>query len=45
LVNLAPRKLQGVESQGMILMSDTPDGKFTFIEPERDGVNNGESVS
>jgi len=45
LVNLAPRKLRGVESQGMILMSDTPDGKLTFIEPEKEGVNNGESVS
>ncbi len=44
LVNLAPRTLRGVESQGMILMSDTPDGKLTFIEPERD-VQNGEQVS
>ncbi len=45
LVNLAPRKLRGVESQGMILMSETPDGKLTFIEPEKDSVKNGESVS
>ena len=45
LVNLAPRKLRGVESEGMILMSETPDGKLTFIEPERDSVNNGEQVS
>ena len=45
LVNLAPRKLRGVESQGMILMSDTPDGKLTFIEPDADSVNNGEKVS
>ena len=45
LVNLAPRNLRGVESQGMILMSDTTDGKLTFIEPEKEGVNNGESVS
>ncbi len=45
LVNLAPRKLRGVESQGMILMSETTDGKLTFIEPEKEGVNNGESVS
>ncbi len=44
LVNLAPRTLRGVESQGMILMSDTPDGKLTFIEPERD-VKNGERIS
>ena len=45
LVNLAPRKLRGVESQGMILMSDTADGKLSFIEPERDSVSNGESIS
>ncbi|MCF6278875.1 MAG: methionine--tRNA ligase [Flavobacteriaceae bacterium] len=44
LVNLAPRTLRGVESQGMILMADTKDGKLAFIEPERD-VENGESVS
>jgi len=45
LVNLAPRKLRGVESQGMILMSDTPDGKLCFIEPDKAQVNNGEQVS
>jgi len=45
LVNLAPRKLRGVESQGMILMTDTPDGKLAFIEPENDSVKNGEQVS
>ena len=45
LVNLAPRKLRGVESQGMILMSDTADGKLSFIEPERDSVSNGEQIS
>jgi len=45
LVNLAPRKLKGVESQGMILMTDTPDGKLAFIEPENDSVANGEQVS
>jgi len=45
LVNLAPRKLRGVESQGMILMSDTADGKLSFIEPEQDSVSNGERIS
>jgi methionyl-tRNA synthetase len=45
LVNLAPRKLRGVESQGMILMTDTPDGKLAFIEPANDSVANGEQVS
>jgi len=45
VVNLAPRKLKGIESQGMILMTDTPDGKLAFIEPENDAVANGEQVS
>lgn len=45
LVNLAPRKLRGVESQGMILMSDTSEGKLSFIEPDADSVANGEKVS
>ncbi len=44
LCNLAPRKLRGVESQGMILMTDTPDGKLAFVEPSEE-VKNGEQVS
>lgn len=45
LVNLAPRILKGVESQGMILMTNTPDGKLAFIEPENDSVSNGAQIS
>ncbi|MGV8945404.1 MAG: methionine--tRNA ligase [Lutibacter sp.] len=45
LVNLAPRVLKGIESMGMILMCNTPDGKLAFIEPENDSVKNGEQVS
>lgn len=33
LVNLAPRKLRGIESQGMILMADN-NGKLLFVQPE-----------
>jgi methionyl-tRNA synthetase len=44
LTNLAPRKIRGVESQGMILMTDTPDGKLAFVEPEQK-VNNGQQIS
>ena len=44
LTNLAPRKIRGVESQGMILMTDTPDGKLAFVEPERE-VKNGQQIS
>ncbi|MFZ2429720.1 MAG: methionine--tRNA ligase [Lutibacter sp.] len=45
LVNLAPRILKGIESQGMILMTNTPDGKLAFIEPESDAVANGAQIS
>jgi methionyl-tRNA synthetase len=34
LVNLAPRVLRGVESQGMILMTETPEGKLVFVNPD-----------
>jgi methionyl-tRNA synthetase len=44
LVNLAPRKIRGVESQGMILMTDTPDGKLAFVAPTKE-VKNGQEVS
>ena len=44
LVNLAPRALRGVESQGMILMTNLPDGKLVFVNPTVDGVANGEDV-
>ena len=33
LTNLAPRKIKGVDSQGMILMTDTLDGKLALILP------------
>ncbi|WP_417368008.1 methionine--tRNA ligase [Flavobacterium beibuense] len=45
LVNLAPRALRGVESQGMILMTENAEGKLVFINPDADGVNNGEMIS
>jgi methionyl-tRNA synthetase len=44
LTNLAPRKIRGVESQGMILMTDTLDGKLAFVEPEQK-VGNGQQIS
>lgn len=44
LVNLAPRKIRGIESQGMLLLTDKEDGKLTFLAPENktlNGVNIG----
>ena len=34
LANLAPRKLRGVESQGMILMAEDAEGKLAFVQPK-----------
>lgn len=45
LVNLAPRKLRGVESEGMILMTEDEQGKLVFVNPDQDGVPNGLTVS
>lgn len=33
LVNLAPKKLRGIESQGMILMAEDADGSLQFVTP------------
>ena len=47
LVNLAPRALRGVESQGMILMTNDAAGKLVFVnpDPDADGVANGALIS
>ena len=44
LMNLAPRKIMGVESQGMILLAEDHDGKLVFVTPD-DKVINGSGVS
>lgn len=43
LMNLAPRKIRGVESQGMILMAENAEGKLSFVSPE-DGFGPGSEV-
>ena len=45
LVNLAPRALRGVESQGMILMTNNKEGQLVFVNPDADGVGNGALIS
>lgn len=44
LVNLAPRKMMGLESQGMILMAEDKDGKLKLIAPG-DAVSPGSTVA
>lgn len=43
LVNLAPRKLRGIDSQGMILMAENPDGTLFFVTPD-EGIVNGADI-
>jgi methionyl-tRNA synthetase len=44
VVNLAPRKMRGIESNGMILMAEDADGKLKFVAPN-ETVANGSGVS
>lgn len=44
IANLAPRKMMGIESRGMILMAEDSDGKLRLILPS-DSVTPGASVS
>ena len=44
VANLAPRKMRGIESNGMILMAEDKEGKLHFVNP--DGItNNGAPVN
>lgn len=43
LVNLAPRKIKGIVSQGMLLLADKEDGKLTFVVPE-EKTSNGQGI-
>ena len=39
VANLAPRKMRGIESQGMILTAEQPDGKLILVNPDAATVN------
>ena len=43
LLNLAPRKIRGIESQGMLLLTNNADGKLVFVTPEKQ-VENGVEI-
>ena len=44
LVNLAPRKIKGIESQGMILMASDIKGELSFINSTKPDFNNGAEI-
>ncbi len=44
VINLAPRKMRGIESNGMILMAEDKSGKLHFVNPDNK-VDDGSSVA
>ncbi len=43
LLNLAPRKIRGIESQGMLLLTNNAEGKLVFVTPD-ETVENGVEI-
>lgn len=43
LVNLAPKNLKGIESQGMILMAESKEGRLVFVVPG-ESINDGAEI-
>jgi methionyl-tRNA synthetase len=44
VANLAPRKMRGIDSNGMILMAEDEQGKLHFVQPEN-RISGGNKVS
>jgi methionyl-tRNA synthetase len=44
LVNLAPRKIKGIESKGMILMAENPQGELSMVTATKDETGNGSII-
>jgi methionyl-tRNA synthetase len=43
VANLAPRKIRGIESKGMILLAEDENGKLHFVFP-KSNVSNGSAI-
>ena len=44
LINLKPRKMMGIESQGMLLLADDGDGNLSLMQPDSD-ISNGSVIA
>jgi len=44
LVNLAPKELKGIESQGMILMAENANGELSFVSPDKEDIKPGSEI-
>lgn len=45
LLNLAPREIRGVKSEGMILMAENAKGELSFVSPVKDNIDAGDQIS
>lgn len=45
LLNLAPREIRGVKSEGMILMAENTKGELSFVSPVKENINAGDGVA
>ena len=44
LINLSPRKMMGIESEGMLLLAEDSDGKLSLMQPDSD-ITDGSVVA
>ena len=44
IVNLAARKIMGIESQGMLLMAEDPEGDLSLLNPDKE-ISNGSTIN
>lgn len=44
IANFAPRKLRGIDSEGMILSAENPDGTLTLVQPQTTMTNGSQIV-
>ena len=44
LINLAPRKMMGIESNGMVLMAENDKGELSFVLANKSTINNGSTI-
>lgn len=44
LINLEPRKIKGILSEGMILMAENEEGKLAMISPDKDDIESGSVI-
>jgi methionyl-tRNA synthetase len=45
LTNLAPRKIRGILSQGMLLMAENREGQLVLVGPSGHGIRPGDKVN